>query len=179
MILIPTFENQIVRLREPRITDAIELLNITNDFDVMQYYGMEPYKTSTEAEEEIKWFQSLFNDNKGGRWVITNKATDEYIGDVGLFNYIQKHNRVEIGFKLKKEFWGKGIMSFSIQCILKYGFITKNYNRIEAVVDKNNMNCIKTLKRNGFMQEGLLREYESENGKYVDLYMFSILKDEY
>lgn len=177
--MIPTFENEWVRLREPKIEDAQELLLTTNDPDVMKYYGMEPYKTLTEAEDEIRWFLGLFTENNGGRWVIADKITNQYIGDVGLFNYTQKHNRVEIGFKLKKEYWRKGIMTYSINKILQYGFYNNDYNRIEALVDKRNEGCLKTLQKCGFKPEGLLRDYEYEFGHYVDLYMVSILKKEY
>lgn len=178
-LMIPTYENQLVRLREPRLTDANELLRITNDPEVMKYYGMEPYQELTKAEEEINWFLSLFKENCGGRWVIADKITDQYIGDIGLFHFQPKHNRIEIGFKLKKEYWRKGIMSFSIREILHFGFHHNHYNRIEALVDKRNVGCLKTLERCGFQREGLLREYECEYGHYVDLYMLSMLKSEY
>jgi len=177
--MIPIFENELVRLRKPKIEDSNALLLVTNDPDVMKYYGTKPYRDLKEAEDEIRWFLSLFKDNEGGRWVIADKISDQYIGDAGLFNYNQKHNRIEIGFKLKKEYWRKGIMSFSIHNILHFGFSDKRYNRIEALVDKRNESCLKTLENCGFKPEGLLREYEYENGNYVDLYMYSILESDY
>lgn len=177
--MIPTFENEWVRLREPRLNDAQELLRITNDPEVMKYYGIEPYQELAKAEDEIRWFLGLFRENCGGRWVIADKITDQYIGDIGLFHFQAKHNRIEIGFKLKKEYWRRGIMTFCIHRIVQYGFYQNHYNRIEALVDKRNEACLKTLEKCGFQREGLLREYEYEYGHYVDLYMFSMLKSEY
>ncbi len=70
-------------------------------------------------------------------------------------------------------------MTECIKKTLEFGFSDRNYNRIEALVDKRNIGCKKTLENNGFKLEGLLREYEFENGNYVDLEMYSILKREY
>jgi len=36
-----------------------------------------------------------------------------------------------------------------------------------------------TLKKSGFTLEGTLREYEFENGQYIDLQLYSIIKREF
>ena len=173
------FENDIIRLREATLEDAEDLLKITNDEEVMKYYGMEPYKNIEEAEEEINWFISLFKEDKGARWVIADKNTNKYVGDVGIYDYSRQHNKAEIGFKLKKEYWKKGIMTQCIEEVLNYSFFDKNCNRVQAIVDPRNIGCKKILEKSGFKFEGLLREYEFEYGEYVDLQMYSILKREY
>ncbi|MBZ9623763.1 GNAT family N-acetyltransferase [Clostridium sp. FP2] len=173
------FENHIIRLREATLEDAEELLRVTNDEDVMKYYGIEPYINIKEAEEEINWFISLFKGNNGARWVIADKKTNKYIGDIGVFDLDRQHNKIEIGFKLKKEYWNKGIMTDCISELLKFSFSNKNYNRVQAKVDPRNIGCKKTLEKCGFKLEGLLREYEFEHGDYVDLQVYSILKREY
>ena len=173
------FENYSIRLREATLEDAEELLKITNDEEVMKYYGMESYKNIKEAEDEINWFLSLSTENKGARWVIADKKSNKYVGDVGVFDYDRQHNKIEIGFKLKKEYWNKGIMTDCIGELLKFCFCNKNYNRVYALVESPNIGCIKTLEKCGFKSEGLLREYELQHGEYVDLHIYSFLKREY
>jgi [ribosomal protein S5]-alanine N-acetyltransferase len=177
--MIPVYDIGLARMREPRPGDAAELMKMTNDADVMKYYGMEPYQDIKEAEAEIEWFLRLFREDSGGRWVIADRDRDAYIGDVGIGPVNRRHNRIEIGFKLKKEYWGRGIMSACIGRVLGFGFLVKSYNRIEAVVDPRNAGSKRALAKCGFQYEGLLREYEAEHGYYVDLEMHSILKREY
>jgi ribosomal-protein-alanine N-acetyltransferase len=43
------------------------------------------------------------------------------------------------------------------------------------LVDKRNEGSKVVLLRNNFQFEGVLREYEFEHGKYIDLEMYSIL----
>lgn len=141
------FENDIIRLRESTLEDAEELLKITKDEEVMKYYGMEPFKNIEEAEEEINWFINLFKEDTGVRWVIADKNTNKYVGDVGIYDYSKEHNKAEIGFKLKREYWKKGIMTKCIEEVLNYSFLNKNCNRVQALVDPRNIGCKKTLKK--------------------------------
>jgi len=165
-------------LRKPNKEDAVEILAINKDWSVMEYYGVPTCTNLDEAKNELQWFESLFSHNSG-RWVIADSITNKYIGDIGLFNYDETHNRAEIGYKLCKDYWQKGIMSKCMQAVLRVGFEDYNYNRIEAMVDERNNACIALLKKNGFTKEGLFREYEFEHGHYVNLKMYSILKREF
>ncbi|MFF0825369.1 GNAT family N-acetyltransferase [Brevibacillus sp. NPDC003359] len=173
------FENQFIRLRQASLEDADELFTVSTDEDVMRYYGVEPYQHRKEAEDEIKWFLSLAEEGQGVRWVIADRTSNRYVGDIGLFHFHPRHNRVEIGFKLKKDYWNKGIITACINKTLAYGFQELGYNRIEALVDTRNVGCQKTLRKNGFLLEGVLRDYERERGEYVDLDMYSILKRDF
>jgi ribosomal-protein-alanine N-acetyltransferase len=168
-----------VRLRKPNIHDAEAILQISNDLAVMQYYGLSAYHSRDEAKKEITWFQKIYRNNSGIRWIITLKDRTEYIGDIGIHNLVNIHNRAEIGFKLKKKYWRKGIMKNTIMFVNKYGFSNLKLNRIEAVVDPRNIPCLKLLEISGYKQEGLLRQYELEEQGYVDLIMLSLLYREW
>ncbi|PYE87380.1 GNAT family N-acetyltransferase [Bacillus sp. 196mf] len=173
------FENNSIRIREASIADAEELFRIISDQDVMEYYGMKPCANLEGAKEEILWFQSLAKNNQGFRWIIADKKSNKYIGDIGVFGFEPIHNRIEIGFKLQQAHWNKGIMSECIQKVLEFSFLKNQYNRVEALVDPRNKGCQMTLKKSGFTLEGTLREYEFENGQYIDLQLYSIIKREF
>jgi len=170
------YENKYIRLRQAKIEDAEALFHLTQQKEVMKYYGAAPYTTLGQAKAEIEWFLSLEEKGQGARWVIADMHSNQYIGDIGLFHYQEKHRRVEIGFKLSMDYWNRGIMSECIRQTLAYGFGVRKYNRIEALADTRNNGCQKTLLKNGFQLEGVLREYEFENGHFVDLQMYSKLQ---
>ncbi|MEB7787404.1 GNAT family N-acetyltransferase [Staphylococcus equorum] len=52
-------------------------------------------------------------------------------------------------------------------------------NRIEIQTATKNIKSQKIPRKLGFKQEGILREDEKLNGKFVDSYVFSLLKSEY
>ncbi|WP_308216597.1 GNAT family N-acetyltransferase [Pseudalkalibacillus decolorationis] len=81
--------------------------------------------------------------------------------------------------ELAKEYWKKGIISEAMQAVLGYGFAEMNLMRVQALVEPLNIASQKLMENNSFVKEGLLRKYEYTVGKFDDLYMYSLLKDEY
>jgi RimJ/RimL family protein N-acetyltransferase len=59
-----------------------------------------------------------------------------------------------------------------------YGVDVLGLRRIEAKVYEYNVLSINALRRNGFTQEGVLRQAGFQGGRYWDLVIFGILKDE-
>ena len=167
-------------LRKPTLVDAETILAITNDKDVMEFYGESGawLKNSDEAMSEINWGLSLFEEN-AGRWVIASESNDKYVGDIGFFSFDPANKKAEIGFKLDKAYWGQGITSQFTAQLLEYAFEELGYNRIEALVDPRNVGSSKVLLKNGFIKEGTLRDYEFEHGAFVDLDMYSILQRDF
>jgi ribosomal-protein-alanine N-acetyltransferase len=175
----PIIRTARLMLRKPSERDAQKLLQVSQDKVVMQYSGMEVYKTEQDALEEINWFNGIFDDSRGIRWIICEKNTDEYIGDVGFHNHSQTHSRAEVGYKLSRLFWRKGIMTEALSKVLEYGFGEMQLNRIEALVDPRNTASRKLLEKQQFKTEGVLRQYEYKGREYVDLAMLSLLKEDW
>jgi RimJ/RimL family protein N-acetyltransferase len=59
-----------------------------------------------------------------------------------------------------------------------YGVDVLGLRRIEAKVYEYNTLSLNALRRNGFTQEGVLREAGFQDGRYWDLYIFGILAPE-
>ncbi len=175
----PVLNTERLCLRSPVEEDIPHLLKISQDEDVMRYYGVEPYKSMLEARKEVDWMRRIFREGKGIRWIITSQDKPEYIGDIGLDKYIEKHRRAELGFKLKKMYWRQGIITEAFSKVLCYGFEEMRLNRIEALVDPRNEASMKLLEKAGFKEEGVLRDYEFEKEEFIDLVMTSLLKKEW
>jgi ribosomal-protein-alanine N-acetyltransferase len=63
--------------------------------------------------------------------------------------------------------------------MIQYGFEGLGLNRIEAFVMPENLASMNALRKLGFREEGVLREYGFWKGQFVDLKCFSLLKREY
>ncbi|MFD2681762.1 GNAT family N-acetyltransferase [Bacillus seohaeanensis] len=166
-------------LRQVTKEDASSLLNYLSNEDVMKHIGLEPFKSIDDALDEISWYQSIFEKKTGIRWGITLKDQGEVIGSCGFLNLVSKHYRSEVGIELSEEHWGKGIASEALEAVIKYGFEQMNLQRIEALIEPPNLPSQKLVERQGFIREGLLRSYEFTVGKFDDLYMYSLLKQDF
>lgn len=175
----PILETKRLLLRKITKEDANSILNYLSDEEVMKYYGLEPFKTKNDALDEISWYQSIQNNKTGIRWGITLKEQEVVIGSCGFHNSVSQHFRTEIGFELSKDQWGKGIAVEAVEAIISYGFEHMNFQRIEALIEPPNLSSIRLVEKLGFIKEGLLRNYEFTCGKFDDLYMYSLLKEDF
>ena len=165
-------------LREATTEDAPDMFRYLSDKDVVKHMGLDPFQTVEDALDEIRWYQSIHEDGSGIRWGITLKNSGKIIGSCGFLNRSTKNYRAEVGFELSKEYWGKGIASEALEAVIKFGFDHYSFERIEALIEPANVPSQKLVEKQGFKREGLLRHYEFTCGKFDDLYMYSLLKDD-
>ncbi len=73
----------------------------------------------------------------------------------------------------------KGYMTEALVGMLDYMYGNLELNRVQALVDPRNEASLRLIEKQGFQRDGLLRSYEYERGAYVDLYMLSLLREEW
>lgn len=82
-----------------------------------------PHHTSLEESRRIL---NSFLENKQD-YAIIDKQTNRVIGSLGVMaryydSTYRNTKQREIGYVLKKEYWGQGYMSEAVSCVLKYMF---------------------------------------------------------
>ncbi len=179
MDLFPELETNRLVLRNITKDDANSILKYLSDEEVMKYYGLEPFQTIEDAWSEISWYQSIKANQTGIRWGITLKEQGKVIGSCGFHNIVSQHFRTEIGFELSKEYWGQGIAAEAVDAIIRHGFEQMEFQRIEALIELPNIPSQKLVEKKAFKREGLLRKYEYTCGKFDDLYMYALLKEDF
>ncbi|MCG8398493.1 GNAT family N-acetyltransferase [Bacillus atrophaeus] len=175
----PIIETKRLLLREVELEDAKDMLIYLSDQDVVKPMGLEPFETTSDVCEEIRWYTSIYEKGTGIRWGITLKDTGIVIGSCGFLNRIAKHYRAEVGYELSKDYWRKGIVSEALEAVVKYGYNCLQLERIEALIEPSNIPSIKLVEKQGFSREGLLRYYEFACGTFEDLYMYSMIKGDF
>ncbi len=91
-------------------------------------------------------------------------------------NTMAGHFRISL---FDSENFGKGIGSEVIPMTLKFAFKELNLHRIELEVFSFNERGYKAYLRAGFIEEGRRRDAEFIGGKYCDVIIMGILRDEY
>ena len=100
-------------------------------------------------------------------------------GRVGL-SLINKANRLaNIGYWLASGAQGKGIMTKAVNRIIRFGFEDVQLNRLEIKAATGNTQSNAIAQRLQFKKEGVLRQAERVNDSYLDLVLYSMLKEEY
>ena len=84
-----------------------------------------------------------------GRFALEDKVTGEFIGFSGL-KYLDDYQFIDLGYRLKKSYWGKGIATESCIASLDFAFNTLNLNELYAFAIKENKGSIRVLEKLGF-----------------------------
>lgn len=63
--------------------------------------------------------------------------------------------------------------------VIQYGFEEFNFHRISALVAPNNEGSNRLVQKLGFTEEGLMRDYAYSHGRFMDLTMYRLLKQEW
>lgn len=108
------------------------------------------------------------------------KGEDRALGNSGLHRISMIHRNAEWGIAiLRPEEWGKGYGREVAGAMLRYGFDTLNLHRIYLRVNADNERGVRAYQAAGFKDEGVMRQHIFVDGKYVDLRMMGMLRNEW
>ncbi len=172
-------ELQSERLLLRKITgqDLHDIFEIYSNREVMLYFDDRyAFESIDEAEKMINDYDSVLSNQDGMRWGIVLKDCGKLVGTCGFHGMSDYHKRIEIGYDLNRDYWGKGIMKEALSLIIDYAFTESEVNRIEAFVEPPNRSSRILLEKLGFSMEGVLREHEMCRGNIIDIQIFSLLR---
>ena len=175
----PIFDLGKYILREHNDEDHKEFFKYYSQEIVNQYILAEIPKTPEEARQDLYYWRNMFYTNNGIYFTIADKKTDLMVGTIGIGGYNRYNSRIEISYDISKDYWRQGITYAATKTLIKYTFEVLKINRIEAVTSIYNEASVRLLEKCGLVYEGRLRQHRLHKGKYVDVYSFSILRDDY
>ncbi len=178
-VYFPILHTDRLILRQLTMEDIDFVYRHFHDSNVTQYLMDEPPVVNYAQARAIIEFYLGPEEKKHNRWGIVRKADNRLIGTCGYHNWKKAYFRAEIGYDLSPDCWGHGYMSEAIHAVIQNGLERMGLNRIDALVSINNDRSIKLLKKLGFKQEGLLRDYFCLDGIFYDHYLFALLRREW
>ncbi|MBN2795739.1 MAG: GNAT family N-acetyltransferase [Clostridia bacterium] len=155
--------------RQMAIEDTDQLHLMASDEDVSRYIGWPLTHSKEETESYVK---SMIEREAGGGILYANfslKGAKEIIGTIMLFAFDYEAKHGEIGYVLRKDQWGKGYISELVQLVSDFALNELNLRKLHGRVSSPNMGSSKVLLKNGFVEEGRLKDYYYIDGSYCDV----------
>ena len=178
--IFPTLDLGDVILREKNASDAEAFFEYYSDPEVNKYILCQIPNNLEETKREVSYWRNIFYRNDGIYFAIADKKTDRLIGSIGLTGYNSYQGRIEISYDLSRHYWRRGIMKKAIAAVTEYAFneFDRKINRVEAFTATSNIASKNLLLKNGYELEGALRQHRYHRGAYVDVFVFSILRQD-
>jgi RimJ/RimL family protein N-acetyltransferase len=112
--------------------DLGELTRLLTDPEVIRYIVLnEPFTPEDLADVSARTVEQ-WEHNDFGPWVAIEKATGRWIGRIGLSEIPDwpGSDKIEVGWELHQEFWGRGLATEGGRAAVRYGFEVVGLARI-------------------------------------------------
>jgi ribosomal-protein-alanine N-acetyltransferase len=162
---IPTLQTERLILREMLLEDAPALHPMFSDAETMRFMYMLPHTTVEETQHHL-WHDKHRHEGTC-YWTIVRRDTDEAIGTIG---FLGGTSIPGMGYIIRRDQWGEGIVVEAAQAALAYGFTELGYDRVELWINEQNTASQRVADKLGFTRVGRLRQrYHWEDEQHVML----------
>jgi RimJ/RimL family protein N-acetyltransferase len=123
-------------LRRWRDADVHPYATLCSDPEVMRWIGDGRIRTFDESRNAIERFERLWEQNGFGLFAVEEKISAQLIGFVGLSipTFLPEVlPAVEIGWRLARHAWGKGLATEGARAALADGFRRPELERIISI----------------------------------------------
>lgn len=160
-------ETERLILRRFSIDDVDHIAALDGDPEVMRYVADGLPKTRRDAEEAVP--RVLLNYGKFPGLGIWNAKEKPHLAFTGWFalKYIPKTEEIEVGYRLMKSAWGRGLATEGARAMLRYGFCERRLHRIVAVTHPDNAASQRVLRKLGLEYRGIGHYYGRDVSYFV------------
>jgi len=162
----PFLETLRLELASFTLDDIDRLARLDGDPEVMRYIADGSTKTREQTREGIERTLRYCREHPGlGIWSVVERDSGAWTGWASLKHLVPPRlwndpkyeswkDKIEVGYRLLREHWGKGIATVAARALLEYGFRTLGLERIHAIVHPRNAASVRVLEKLGMQKLG-------------------------
>jgi diamine N-acetyltransferase len=110
------------------------------------------------------------------RLMIDHIEDKKTIGTIDIFEFDPFHKRAGTGILIADESYRKkGFASMSLLCVVKYCFETLKLHQLYCNIISNNVESIDLFMKQGFVQNGIKKDWIKTDDGYLDELMFQLI----
>jgi ribosomal-protein-alanine N-acetyltransferase len=165
-----------LRLLQPE--HAAGLYPIWSDADVVRFTYMRLVKDMDSClQSVVSMIEAGSRHEDEGPYVIF--LGPAVIGMAGAVKLSRDSSEYELYYHLGRPYWGRGFATEAASAVVDQIFSMPLVHRVSAEVVAENAASIRVLEKTGMKREGRLRGKFFKDGIYRDLYVYSILRNEW
>jgi len=155
------FETARLLVRQYTEEDKDNIFLMGGNEEVMRY--IRPVSTKEESDKFLLDIIAFYATNPTrGRWAVDDKATGEFIGSVGMIPIPDEPEKIQLGYSLRIEHWGKGYATELATAGVQYFLDHEQLPELYGITEFPNTASQKVLLKAGFRPFGTKMEGEKE-----------------
>ena len=172
-------QNEYIGLRNLKEEDVNGgYANWFNDDEVCEFNSH--HKFPMTETMLINFVKNANSDRSAIVMAVDEKESDHHIGNISLQKIDMVNRQAEIAFMFgEKRFWNKGYATMAAELMINHAFSELGLNRIYFGTAENNIGMQKIGEKLNFQRCGILRQALYKHGKYLSLYSYELLKEEW
>jgi len=171
-------ENYYLRLIEKRHLDQFyEFLEENRNHFTGILHFIDNVKDKNDVTMIIEHFIEMILTGTGFAWAIWHN--NKIVGTISMRDINKELKSAEIAYSIDYRYEGKGIVSESCWIAIDYLFSEYDVERLVLGCDVKNIKSQNIAKKYGFINEGIARKGFVANGEFQDIYIWSLLREEY
>lgn len=164
-------------LRHVARSDLDKLASLMNDLGLRGEY-VPAMMFSPEFLGRLFNETSLSSDERETLLIVDND--NRILGTVTHFKSTPYYSALEVGYNMYSlEHRGRGIATEAVRLVTNYLFKVKTINRLEIRMVVNNIASERVAGKCGYVKEGVARGANFVNGKFVDMNVYALLRNEW
>ena len=147
-------ETSRLMLRQFYFEDVEAMNAVFGDAEVMRY-GEGVQSPQWVRSWISSWINEYYPRQGFGFWAVVIKETSNVIGYCGLSRFPGRcaADEAEIGFRLARSYWGRGIATEAAAAVRDHGFGSLHLPKIVAIIDPANVASIRVAQKLGLGYE--------------------------
>ena len=155
-------ETERLVLRRVTLSDLDDMTRLNRDPEVMRYIGDGAVWTRAQSEARIRRIQKVYTIFPGlGLWIGEEKNERRFVGAYALI-YIPNTVEVEVGYRLCKSAWGRGLATEGARALVRYGLVELGLDRVVGLTHPGNDASKQVLMKAGLAPCGIGHYYGKE-----------------
>jgi len=144
-----------IQLRQLTQNDAQQLFELDSDPAVMQYLtGGVPHAMSFIVEKSLPHYLSFYERFEAfGFWAAIERSSNAFMGWFHFKPYCEALDEIELGYRLKRVFWGRGYATEGSLALVDKGFGELGVKRIVATTMSVNRRSRRVMEKAGLRFE--------------------------
>ena len=174
------FTDGVVTVRPFQKEDALEIHAAVSESQDEAAHWLVDLKglSLIDVEDYIASQPQMWNEDKAFNFVVLETVSNRIIGGCGLTQINRRHRFCNLYFWIRTGATGHGYATRAIILMARFAFDSLGMQRMEIVIEPENLASLRVAEKTGAISEGYLRNRLYNRGESKDAVIFSLVPED-